>query len=322
MSGLRAFLVVLLALSLLPVTLVGAQDAAACDFVGLVNGWARASVPGQPNGAAYGLLVNVGAADDVLVAASSDAAEVVELHEMVMGEGDVMQMRPLEDGIAVPAGGFAELAPGGLHVMLIGLRAPLVAGETMDLTLTFAEHGDVTLTLPVREADAGMAMGMDMGDAMTEEPMAMAEATPMPMALNAPDACAGVHFLDGWVRQAVPGQPNSAGYALALNLGAEPERIIGGATGIATVLELHEMVMGEGDVMQMRPLEDGLLLPPGEAVRLQPGGLHLMLIGLTGTVEAGDTVDVTLTLEQAGDVTLTLPVRDPNAEEAPMAMGN
>ncbi len=308
MRTMRFSLVLVLVLSLFGASLVGAQaDVAACDFVGFVNGWARATMPGMPNGAAFGLLVNLGAEDDALIGVSSDMVEAVELHEMVMAEGDVMQMRPLADGIAVAAGGFTALEPGGLHVMLIGLREPLVAGETLDLTLYFETHGDVTVRLPIIDDSAEMMMA-------TDEPEATEAA-----AFEAPEGCAGVYFLDGWVRQAMPGMPNSAGYVLALNLGPEPERIVGGTTPVATVLELHEMVMAEGDVMQMRPLADGILLPPGEAVRLQPGGLHLMLIGLTGTLDAGAMVDVTLELEQAGAVTLSLPVRDPDAE-APMTM--
>ncbi|NOG50899.1 MAG: copper chaperone PCu(A)C [Chloroflexi bacterium] len=84
----------------------------------------------------------------------------LELHEMTMGEGDVMMMRPVEGGIAVSAGGLAILKPGGLHIMMIGLTDELAAGAEVDFTLTFAEFGEVALTFPVREP---MAQGMEMG---------------------------------------------------------------------------------------------------------------------------------------------------------------
>lgn len=105
----------------------------------------------MPNSAAYALLLNLTDTDDVLLSVNSDAADAVELHEMAMGANDVMQMRPVEGGISVPAGSYVQLQPGGFHVMLIGLTQPLDADTTLDLTLTFAEAGDVTLTVPVRE---------------------------------------------------------------------------------------------------------------------------------------------------------------------------
>ena len=301
----RRLMVVLMLVSLLASALPAAaqSDAATCDAVLLVDGWVRATPPGAPNGAAYGLVVNLSGEPDTLIGASSDVASVVELHEMVMGEGDVMQMRPLADGIEVPAGDFVALEPGGLHIMLIDLQQPLVAGESVDLVLTFALHGELALTLPVVDPDA---MGMDM--MATAEPMAMDAPV-----VSAPAGCTGVYFVGAWARPAMPGMPNSAAYGLALNLGETPERIVSGATAAAEALELHEMIMAEGDVMQMRPLADGISLPPGGFARLQPGGLHLMLIGLTGTLAPGDTLDVTLDLEQAGPVALTIPVVDPDA---------
>lgn len=154
----RLTIFVLLALSLCLVPLAGAQDAPVCTTIGFLSGWARASMPGMPNSAAYGVLANLGDTDDTLIGASSGAAEAVELHEMVMAEGDVMQMRPLADGIPVLAGEAAILQPGGLHIMLIGLTEPLVAGETLEITLHFAEREDLVLSLPIRDPDAEMPM--------------------------------------------------------------------------------------------------------------------------------------------------------------------
>lgn len=99
--------------------------------------------------AAYMTLVNSGGTPDRLVAASTDVAELIELHESKMVD-NVMQMAPVPGGIAVPANGQVELKPGGLHVMLIGLKRDLAAGETVRLTLSFERAGTITVDVPVR----------------------------------------------------------------------------------------------------------------------------------------------------------------------------
>jgi copper(I)-binding protein len=102
-------------------------------------------------GAAYMTIANAGAAADRLIAGQTSVAEVVEIHEIVP-EGDVMQMRPIEGGLEVPAGGSVTLEPGGYHVMLIGLSEDLVAGMTFDLTLTFEQAGDVVVQVVVQRS--------------------------------------------------------------------------------------------------------------------------------------------------------------------------
>ena len=66
----------------------------------------------------------------------------------------VMQMRQLADGLPVPAGGSVVLKPGSYHVMLIGLKKPLTAGETFPLTLTFAKTGNISVTVAVQAIGA------------------------------------------------------------------------------------------------------------------------------------------------------------------------
>jgi copper(I)-binding protein len=97
-------------------------------------------------------LRNRGAAPDRLIAAASPVARVVELHTHIR-EGEVMRMRPVPD-IPVPAGQTVELRPGGLHVMLIGLTAPLVEGARVPLTLRFERAGEVAVDLAVEAAGA------------------------------------------------------------------------------------------------------------------------------------------------------------------------
>jgi len=114
--------------------------------------YVRAVPPGQPNSAAFMQLSNEGDADRALVAAASSAADVVELHTHTMVDG-MMQMRRIER-IDLPAGQTVELAPGGLHVMLIGLTRALLPGETVELTLTLDDDSDVQVVAPVRPVGA------------------------------------------------------------------------------------------------------------------------------------------------------------------------
>lgn len=100
-------------------------------------------------GAAFMTIQNAGAEDDVLLSGETDVAQVVEIHEMADDNG-VMVMRPLADGLAIPAGGEETLKPGGYHIMLIGLKDDLTNGMTYDLTLHFEKAGEVTVPVTVR----------------------------------------------------------------------------------------------------------------------------------------------------------------------------
>lgn len=108
--------------------------------------WARATAPGAKVGGVFMVLAG-GAAADRLVAATSPAAGAVELHTHVM-EGGVARMRAVPT-IDVPAGGRVELKPGGLHVMLINLKAPLKTGDSVPLTLRFEKAGEVAIRAAV-----------------------------------------------------------------------------------------------------------------------------------------------------------------------------
>lgn len=113
--------------------------------------YARATASGQQAGGSFLSLDNAGDADKLLSAVSA-VADRVELHAMKM-EGDVMKMRQL-DAIDVPAKGKIELKPGGLHIMLIGLKAPLKEGTNFPLTLRFEKAGEVTVQVNVEAPGA------------------------------------------------------------------------------------------------------------------------------------------------------------------------
>lgn len=136
--------------------------------------WARTGMMGG-NSAAYMLLHNHGTEDDVLISASSDVADAVELHLSKMGDDGTMQMIQQEK-IDLPADVEVELKPGSYHVMLIGLKQDLMAGSEITVTLTFEKAGEITLTIPVKDAAEMGGSGME---GMGGEHMNM-EATPTP----------------------------------------------------------------------------------------------------------------------------------------------
>ena len=123
-----------------------APIAAAAAEVEVEAAWARASAGPARAGAVYVALVNRGAAA-ALVGVETPAAERAELHTHVM-DGDMARMRRLEE-VALPAGGRVAFAPGGLHVMLSGLAAPLVEGAEFPLTLRFADGDSRTVAVRV-----------------------------------------------------------------------------------------------------------------------------------------------------------------------------
>ena len=107
--------------------------------------WARPS--NVQNGAAYMTITTMGKDSDRLVSVTSPVADAVELHTHIM-DGNIMRMRPV-DGIDVMPGKPTELKPGGFHVMLLGLKHPLVAGSTFPLTLTFEKAGSMSVDVAV-----------------------------------------------------------------------------------------------------------------------------------------------------------------------------
>lgn len=130
-----------------------AAGSASVGDVAIEGAYARPSLGKAPNSAVYMTLRTSGAADR-LVSAASPAAEAVEIHTSEMDSRGVMTMRPVE-AVPVEPGAAAELKPGGYHIMLVGLVAPLEEGSTIPVTLSFEKAGDVTMEVPVGKAEAG-----------------------------------------------------------------------------------------------------------------------------------------------------------------------
>jgi copper(I)-binding protein len=124
--------------------------------IAITAAWARATPPAAKVAAAYVRVENRGDAADRLLSAATPAAQSVTAHETVEENG-VASMRPLADA-AIPPGGTLDMSPGGIHLMLTGLAAPLTQGEHVPLTLVFEKAGAVTVTLDVAPIGADMPM--------------------------------------------------------------------------------------------------------------------------------------------------------------------
>ncbi len=125
----------------------------------ITHPWARATPKGASVGGGYLAITNTGSTPDRLIGGASDVAEHVELHQMRMDNG-VMKMRSLAKGLAIKPGETITLAPGGYHVMFVGLRSPLIEGEHVKVMLKFEKAGAVNV-----EFDIGLiaAQGPDSG---------------------------------------------------------------------------------------------------------------------------------------------------------------
>jgi copper(I)-binding protein len=116
-----------------------------------------------------------------------------------------------------------------------------------------------------------------------------------------------------WSRAANPGG-QGAGYLVIANRGTAADRLVSASSPASGRMELHTHVR-DGDVMRMREVP-AIDIPPGQTVTLQPGGLHLMFIGLTQALRQGEAVPVTLRFERAGEVRIDFAVQAAGARAA------
>ena len=111
--------------------------------------WIKEQVPGKAIAAGYLSVENRGAGEEALLGIECTDASAVEMHEMIH-ENDMMKMRKMEQGL-IPGHSTLTFAPGGSHLMLLGLRRELSEGDTVQLTLHFKQAGIRTLSLPVKK---------------------------------------------------------------------------------------------------------------------------------------------------------------------------
>ena len=118
--------------------------------VSVEGGWLRTVASEGGNTAAYFVVCNNGDAPLTIVGASAEVASATEIHRTVRDESNVVRMAPAGD-IPIEPGSYAEFEPGGLHVMLMGINAPLSEGATQRLTLQLADGGVIEVIAPVRQ---------------------------------------------------------------------------------------------------------------------------------------------------------------------------
>lgn len=126
----------------------GSTLAAQATTITARDAWTREAPAGRKVTAVFLVMQNSGTAPRSIVSGRADVGDTLELHEMKR-EGEMMRMSPVQS-IAVPAGGQVELRPGGLHLMLFGLKKPLVTGDTVHVTLTLDDGSRVAVAAPVR----------------------------------------------------------------------------------------------------------------------------------------------------------------------------
>lgn len=122
----------------------------------ITHPWARPTLGNVMIGAVYVVISNDGETDDRLTSATSTVAERVEIHETIK-DGDIAKMQPVQGGVVIPADDSAVLEPLGKHIMLIGLKKKLVAGETLPLTLVFEKHGKIDISVRIEKPAGGAA---------------------------------------------------------------------------------------------------------------------------------------------------------------------
>ena len=129
-----------------------AEDVKVGDLV-IRQAWSRATPNGAKTGGGYLTIENKGSAPDRLIGGMADVAGKVQVHEMSMDNG-VMKMRPVDNGLAIDPGKTVKLAPGGYHLMMMDLKAPLKQGDKVPVTLEFEKAGKVTVSLDVKGVGA------------------------------------------------------------------------------------------------------------------------------------------------------------------------
>ena len=132
--------------------LLAASPALAHDYklgaLQIGHPWARATPSTAPSGGGFLSITNTGTTPDRLVSAKSAAAGMVQIHEMKM-DGNVMRMREVEKGLEIAPGATVTLAPGGLHLMMMGLKVPFKQDEKVPVTLVFEKAGSIDVELAV-----------------------------------------------------------------------------------------------------------------------------------------------------------------------------
>lgn len=265
----------------------------------------------------------------LLSGASSPIASTIT---MVAGGCDAETL----ESIDIPAGEILTFDDSDL-ALLVELAEDHADAEAFSFTLTFDvldenseptdEALDLILGAPVqdeappatdlritgawvRPTASGMMMDMDM-DAEGDDMDMDSEGDDMDMDAEGEDMA-----MDDEMDMGAPMFP-SAAFMRLRNDSDTPLLLMSASSPVSGVTELHTTQM-ENDVMRMIPITDGIELPAGEWVNFQPGGLHVMLLDLQRDLVPGDAVPLTLTFESGEEITLVIPVYEPDMMDMDM----
>lgn len=177
--------------------------------------------------------------------------------------------------------------------------------------------GDRTIYFPVTQTCEKGELAWTQIPAAGQDPHALeapaaslklVQAAPRAYVAGKPGAEVHVAVFELWSRATPAGSNVAAGYLKIANKGTAADRLTGGSFERVGKVEIHTMI-DDGGIMKMRPLETGLEIRPGETVELKPGGLHLMLMGLSAGFKEGEAIKGSLTFEKAGSIDVVLTVK-------------
>ena len=226
----------------------------------ITQAWSRATPGSAQVAGGYLTIENKGSQPDRLLSASTNAAKKIEIHEMALDKG-IMTMRPIDGGLFIEAGKTVKFEPGGRHLMLIGLAAPLAEGEQVSVSLAFERAGQVSVPFAVQGV-GGRA----------PDPLTRVEATRKPASLVAaddPDEPFVTHFHNSKAMANIRVSPGRAGpveIAIQLEDGDEqPLTTAHGVSvtlanpdkGIAPVTAIAERIGGDKWVVRMDAPQSG-----------------------------------------------------------------
>jgi copper(I)-binding protein len=129
-----------------------ARDVASANMV-VTQAWSRATPGGSKVAGGYLTIENKALIADRLLSGSTVAAKKLEIHEMAVNDG-IMAMRPVENGLTIEPGRTVKFAPGGLHLMFVGLVAPLQQNDRIPVSLKFEKAGEIMVLFEVQAMGA------------------------------------------------------------------------------------------------------------------------------------------------------------------------
>ncbi len=220
-------------LSCLLATAVHAGDIVAGNLV-ITQAWSRARPGGAQVAGGYLTIENKGSVPDRLVSGSTEAAKRVEIHEMALTNG-IMTMRPMDDGLMIEPGKTVKFAPGGRHLMLVELAAPLREGEQVPLSLKFELAGEVVVPLAVQ------GIGAQAPDPMTKVELRKPAIPVATAPVEDPNEPFFTHFCDPKAMANITVLPGRAGpVEIVIQLEDGDERPLMTAAGVSVTLSNPE----------------------------------------------------------------------------------